>query len=62
MAFGDDDIERLVKGLREHQRLVVTLNNHDAKGTTSLEFDVRGFAKAFEPLKRCRMPRAGGRR
>ena len=60
--FGDADVARLIEALRAHQRMVVMLNPHSGKGQINLEFDIRGFAKAFEPLKRCRMPKAGGPR
>ena len=60
--FGDADVARMIEALRAHQHMVVTPNRHSGKGQISLEFDIRGFANAFEPLKRCRLPRTGGRR
>jgi hypothetical protein len=61
-AVDDEEFAGLIRDLRAHDRMTVLLANGGGRGTTTLDFDVRGFEKAFRPLKGCRMPSAGGRR
>jgi hypothetical protein len=61
-AVDQEEHATLIRDLRVHQRMTVMLVNRGGRGTTTLEFDVRGFEKAFAPLKSCRIPAAGGRR
>jgi hypothetical protein len=58
----DEELGALIRDLRTHQRMIVTLANRGERETTILEFDIRGFSKAFAPLGNCRIPKMEGRR